>query len=464
MTDVDGMAFEYCQKLRTVEFTSETLTLKSGVFSFCNKLQKVIFKKVTSVDKEAFTKCSSLVSLLILDSDREQDLPLYSYNGSIYRREDMSLFVVPNGITELFIYDKASQITSGILSICTNLKTIIFPNNCQDLILSLSELSNVTSLETIVFPVTYKKIQISSLSSLTNLRSISLGFVEGNSFKNLENLETVNFWETSTFETLPEGYFENCFSLKEINLPQSIKTLSKRCFYSCNSLENINLSNNLETIEEECFARCSKLKEIECRNCKNFGIYCFKNCEKMVKFSLNNSNFTVLEGMFMNNFKLIELESVVIKNVSKHGFANCFSLSDEYLMNVEELGDESLINCSNITVIPRQIKKIGASCFTNCNILKTIYLPKTILSIGENSFELSGVKYLNYCGKNDFSSSPNAFGNSQVIVYVTNAYNFQLFCGIKPITKQQCNYEIKTEDYVPFSFIGSGRLVRRMNF
>lgn len=155
LNNVQTQVFEQCKKLKTVIFESENVNIVSGAFTGCINLGSVTFNSISSLPLDIFTGCDSLNNITI----RNQDSTLISYNGSVYSNEDKILKFVCNGATELYIYDKIVSIDSSAFSSCIKLKFISFPSNCSSLILYDSILSKINTLEEIIFPSYYNRVE-----------------------------------------------------------------------------------------------------------------------------------------------------------------------------------------------------------------------------------------------------------------------------------------------------------------
>jgi hypothetical protein len=59
------------------------------------------------------------------------------------------------------------------------------------------------------------------------------------------------------------GVFQNCVSLEEIVIPDSIVTLNNRMFLDCVDLKTIKLPKNLQSIGFSAFEGCTSLENIE---------------------------------------------------------------------------------------------------------------------------------------------------------------------------------------------------------
>lgn len=83
------------------------------------------------------------------------------------------------------------------------------------------------------------------------------------------------------------GAFYECSSLKEINIPNSIKKIGQYAFYYCSSLERVNLPNSLEAIGDCAFECCISLNEINLPNSVlTIGWEAFYGCSSLVHIDI----------------------------------------------------------------------------------------------------------------------------------------------------------------------------------
>lgn len=76
-------------------------------------------------------------------------------------------------------------------------------------------------------------------------------------------MEKIDLSECEKLETIGDGAFKYCSSLKETKLPKSITAIGESAFSSCGQLEKINLSecDKLERIDDEAFKECEALND-----------------------------------------------------------------------------------------------------------------------------------------------------------------------------------------------------------
>ena len=101
-----------------------------------------------------------------------------------------------------------------------------------------------------------------AFSGFELLRTVELGkglqSIGENAFFMDENLQSIDWGEESSVTTIGEAAFDNCTSLKVLNLPDSVRTIGDYAFDTCEALEEITFGRNVVSVsfrkrsEKEC--------------------------------------------------------------------------------------------------------------------------------------------------------------------------------------------------------------------
>lgn len=104
------------------------------------------------------------------------------------------------------------------------------------------------------------------------------------------------------------GAFYECSSLKEINIPNSIKIIGQYAFYRCSSLERVNFPNSLEAIGGNAFECCISLNEINLPNSVlTIGWKAFNGCSSLVHIDIPEGVRDIHYKAFTNCKNLISI-------------------------------------------------------------------------------------------------------------------------------------------------------------
>ena len=107
---------------------------------------------------------------------------------------------------------------------------------------------------------------------------------------------------------IAEGAFMDCDSLKNVQMPDTIKYIGRNCFRNCDGIETIRLSENLEGISRDAFAFCMSLKEIRIpRSITGISMEAFAFCTSLEKIEFSEGLRTIRMDAFGQCKKLKEI-------------------------------------------------------------------------------------------------------------------------------------------------------------
>lgn len=122
--------------------------------------------------------------------------------------------------------------------------------------------------------------------------------------------------------------FEYCYSIKKIELPNSIRSIGDNAFYYCSSMSEIVLSENLTHIGASAFYGCSFTDIIlpDGITAINNGI--FSKCTKLTNIEIPNSVTTIGNTAFYYCTELREITLPEnITEIKDYAFSGCSKLS-----------------------------------------------------------------------------------------------------------------------------------------
>lgn len=173
------------------------------------------------------------------------------------------------------------------------------------------------------------------------------------------------------------GVFQNCSSLKELYIPESVVKIGAHLCLGCTNLEKVNMDlPNLESI----------------------GQYIFRNCTNAV---IEDVNLPKLKSVYSRNYAF---ENTRVKKVSSLGeitdtyeymFNGCKELESVTLPNtLTTIGAFTFNGCSAWTedlILPPNVTTCAKGCFRGAGIRRVLDLAQVTTLVGTDNWNNFGV-------------------------------------------------------------------------
>lgn len=197
--------------------------------------------------------------------------------------------------------------------------------------------------------------------------------------------------------------------IKSITIPEGVTILQRGVFEYCGCLTYVTLPNSLIEIQEEAFKNCQDgdgtgewgLKEIVIPNSvKTIRSSAFEDCYMLSSISLPQTITEIPDRMFYNCVSLtdITIPNTVTK-ISDNAFCGCKTL--------QSIGMPSALKC------------LGDGAFSGCNALSSLTLPDSVEDVGSFAFSATNISNINFpqklntVGENPFEQTPYATANTE---------------------------------------------------
>ena len=207
------------------------------------------------------------------------------------------------------------------------------------------------------------------------------------------------------------GIFQNCYSLKELNVHANVTYIYSSIFRMCTALETINVASDNQRyyVADGCLIdRDNKILIRATQGATlptdgsitRIGSYAFSGDDTLVSVTFPNTVTEIQGNVFdgCNNLATVHIPASVIK-INSSAFNNCQVASitiDERNPNYY-MGTGCMIDRVNKTlmigfagcVIPDDgsVTTIGRYAFNGCHGLTSLYIPESVTSIGYAAFE-----------------------------------------------------------------------------
>ncbi|KAL3944887.1 MAG: hypothetical protein SGBAC_001032 [Bacillariaceae sp.] len=251
-------------KLTRVDFKGSALkVIGGGAFYDCQALREVdIPPSVTTIENEAFRKCSSLTKVRF----EERGSSLLTTIGK-------SSFALCKSLMEISIPSSVETIRCGAFIGCESLTRVSLLGR------------RLKSIESCGF---YKCVQLEQVEIPRSLETM------GNSaFRGCTSLRVLNI-EEGNLRAIGEDVFNRCVSLHSITLPSTVERIGPGAFSRCDSLGAIKFQNGLQHVEDQAFYSCKTLQAIELpESIETIGFEAFGSCPELVSVGWGGENIAV---------------------------------------------------------------------------------------------------------------------------------------------------------------------------
>ena len=415
-------AFAKCKNLKKIILPENLEYIGASAFEGCENLEEITLPpKVKKLNYRTFSDCKRLKRIMIPEGIEELD---------------WAVFAGCENIIEIVLPKSLKKLNKQLFLNCKKLKKIILPptitslpdecfKGCIRLNITLNE--NITRLGNRVFEDCYK---------LKTFPENVTSFGE-NCFRNCRNILTVNLNEQIEF--LPDGLFDGCTKLLNINSPKKLN-IGKKCFRNCKSLTAI--PSFVNCLNEQAFENCTGLTKINIINPK-VPFACFRGCKNLTEI-LNQENIYSMGSFAFSGCE--SLESFNIYNLSiipAEAFSNCKKLKTIKLRTgVKSIETRAFDNCRHLTEIylPDTIKTIKKEAFRNCKSLKTITIPANLKTFGDAAFSyMDSLEHINVSPYNKNFMTPD----HKILIHVPNLTLVLYACGSqnKSYSLETCNIQ-----------------------
>ena len=383
---IEKYAFSDCSSLISISVPKSVTSIGDGAFDGCSSLSSIaISDSVTSISAWTFDGCKSLRSLVIPDSVTSIG------NEAFCGCSSLCSLVIPDSVTSigdgafdgcsslrsLVISDSVTSIGDGAFGSCSSLRSLVIPDSVTSI--GDGAFSSCSSLCSLVIPDSVVNIKGNPFCYWKGkLECLSASFIyEDNVLFNMDKSKLISFrnQEAKSF-IIPDGVksigkcaFVDCYSLVSISIPNSVTNIGDSAFDGCSSLSNLVIPNSVTSIGDGAFWGCSSLRSLVIPNSvTSIDAWVFSGCKSL-------SNITIPDSL---------------TSIGAWAFEGCSSLRSLVIPNsVTSIGNSAFEGCSSLSslVIPDSVTSIGDSAFAGCKSLNNIIIPDSVTSIGDSAFE-----------------------------------------------------------------------------
>ena len=399
LTTIGSSAFWRCDSLTSVVIGDSVTSIGSYAFQYCDSLTSVVIPdSVTSIGSYAFEDCSSLISVVIGDS-------VTSIGDRAFYDCDSLQFNVYDNVK--YLASKANDYFAVIEGVNSNLSSITIHNDAK--VIAGWAFYYYSRLTSVVIGDSVTSIGSSAFGGCSSLTEITLPFVgatkDGKSNPHFGYIfgASSSSWNSSYIPTtlkkvtitggsIGSSAFNDCRSLTNVVIGDSVTTIGDWAFNYCRSLTSVVIPDSVTVIGEHAFYNCDSLTSVVIPDSvTSIGNKAFNGCSSLVSITVdeNNVNYKDIEGNLYSKDGTTLIQYTIGKTDTSFIIPN----------SVTSIGDNAFFSCDSLTsvVIPDSVTSIGSSAFYHCNSLKSVVMGNGVTSIGNDAFyncsSLTSIKY-----------------------------------------------------------------------
>ena len=285
---------------------------------------------------------------------------------------DLTTVDIPKSVSYNGVVYSVTSIGIDAFYYCTNLTSVTIPNSVTSI--CRNAFDHCTSLTLITIPNSVTSIGSNAFNNCTSLTSVtipnSVTNIGHDAFYYCTNLTSVTIPNSVT--SIANYAFFNCTKLISVTIPNSVTRIDTCAFYNCNILASINIPNSVTYIGPGTFDNCNNL---------DYNVY--DNA-----YYIGNEDNPYLVLMRAKRTTITDCKiNEACKFIYDKAFYQCNAIRSINIPNsVIGIGDEAFGGCVITSVsIPNSVKYIGQAAFSNIP-LSSVTIPKSVESIGSNAF------------------------------------------------------------------------------
>ena len=186
--------------------------------------------------------------------------------------------------------------------------------------------------------------------------------------------------------------FEECETLTDIMIPETVETIGDHAFAGCTSLGGyIPPSSTTSKAPAKAPSSSGEATIVIPEGVTSIGAYAFENCTSLTSITIPATVTSIGEGAFSGCESLSDI--VIPDSVTDMGdkvFDGCINLTSVTIPEgVTSIDDYAFAMCENLTevIIPESVTSIGEYAFYMCSNLTSIDIPSTVTTIGQHAFD-----------------------------------------------------------------------------
>lgn len=360
-------AFKECTSLKSVKLPAHLKEITEGMFCRCTALEHVEMPaELERIERYAFLDCPNLKYVELPDTVK--DISPDAFVGLSFEEGGLD-YSITNYITNINTCSVSAKEWEGELDIPSSI--------CHDgrtFIVSEIDFAGCSKLTRVRIPDTVSVIPVNAFGGCTSLRSIdipsSVTTIGGQAFAGCKSLHSIDLPDTVT--VIEDELFDGCCRLRDVRLGANTTSIGDSAFRDCEFLQHIHIPDSMRLIHPHAFENCKNLVEINMP----------ASLECLGTYALEGTAIMKQEGPIYVGNVLCGFGG----KMPKHA---CLEVHEgtTLIAEVALCGRENLEN----VILPDTLFRIGCGAFNDCEDLKHVKLPKSLIEMGEEAFDWTAI-------------------------------------------------------------------------
>ena len=395
-------AFNKCENLKKIHFSEGLEVIGEESFYECRNLEELqLPKTVTTISPHAFCFCTNL---------REVSLP------AGIKSVEHGVFKWCKDLKSVNLGREVAVIGNDAFHGCTSLEHIKFPKSVNRI--GDNAFDGCEKLQNVILP--NEKI---SLGTCAFGKEVGFTFVaeDGNEYHCcIEHIKTNRSKVSISGESIVVGDAHVPEQVGYDGKSYPVTTIEQSAFSGFDKLISITLPDSIEYIGDTAFLDCKNLESVELgQSLKHIGIYAFDGCYGLRNINLPES-LECLGSCALCSTKVFEnSKGVLYLNHVLCGYAGDFP-EHSYLetrSGTTVVAERAFTSKSRLegVIFNEGLKHIGYCAFVECEDLKYVKFPKSLISIGADAFGYTAIEEVVAPWKKPIKIGYQSFPESTVI-------------------------------------------------
>lgn len=250
VTHISDYIFSGHKALCKAKLPESLTTIGVGAFKDCTALQGIVLPPhLESISENAFRECTALTGTLTIP-DSCKRVGWSSFKGT--------------AITQLNLGKGVEEIGASAFEGCAKLIGVTLPSSIK----TVGQSAFAYCGTELVYINPTKGATTFGNQVFEGCKSLKVVIIDPNSITEIP-FATFKWCDMLRDVTLPEGIksigdsaFTGCKALQEIELPNSLLTLGEYAFSSCASLESLTIPDKVREVPQGLFYKCNSLKTV----------------------------------------------------------------------------------------------------------------------------------------------------------------------------------------------------------